>query len=93
MLQVSNAAVNQPRGPARRSAGEVTRFDERDTESPHRRVACDAGPGNPSSDDRDVEGLDLQAPTDEFPPGGGVAVSHVASGAFRWGSPASEVES
>jgi hypothetical protein len=55
MLEITNAAVNEPRRPAGRSAREVVSLDERRLETAHRSVTGDAGSGDAAPDDEDVE--------------------------------------
>src|SRR4051812_37288728 len=55
MLEIANAAVNEARRPAGRSAREVVSLHERRLETAHRGVAGDAGSGDAAPDDEDVE--------------------------------------
>jgi hypothetical protein len=55
MLEIPDAAVNEPRRPAGRSTREIVLLDEGGAQASHRGVASDAGSGNPSADDEDVE--------------------------------------
>ena len=55
MLEIPDATVHEARRAARRSAREVVSLDECGAESAHRRVARDAGAGDPAADHEHVE--------------------------------------
>ena len=55
VLEVPNAAVDEPRRAARRSAGEIVLLHERDVQSAQRRLARDAASGDPAADHEQVE--------------------------------------
>jgi hypothetical protein len=55
MLEITNAAVNEPRRPAGRSTREVVSLDERRRETAHRGIARDPGAGDAAAHDEDVE--------------------------------------
>ena len=55
VLEISNPAVNEPRGTARRPAREVIALDQGDLEPAHGRVPRHAATGNPAADDQQVE--------------------------------------
>ena len=57
MLEITNAAVNEPRRPAGRTAREVVSLHERRAKTAHRGVAGDPGAGDAAPDDEDVEPL------------------------------------
>lgn len=57
VLEIPNAAVNQPRRPARRAASEVRLLDETDAEAAQRRLQRDSAARNPAADYDHVEEL------------------------------------
>ena len=57
MLEITNAAVHEPRRPAGRPAGEVVALDQGGAEPAHRGVARDAGAGDATPDHEHVEQL------------------------------------
>src|SRR2546423_3559143 len=55
VLQVSQAAVDEPRRPARRSAGKVVFLHQGDLESAQRGVPSDAATGDSTADHEEIE--------------------------------------
>ena len=55
LRQVTDAAVHQLRRAARRSGGEIARFDQRHRQPAHRRIARDTGARDAAADHRHVE--------------------------------------
>jgi hypothetical protein len=68
MFEVPDAAMDEPRRSARRSAREVSRLDERDAETAQGGVARDARAGDAAANDGNVKGLDPHTAPDMFAP-------------------------
>ena len=61
LLQVTEPAVNELGRLGRRARGEVVAFDERHLETTRRGIERDAGAGDATADDNEVEGLVAEA--------------------------------
>src|SRR5687767_6102352 len=81
VFEVPDPAVYQSRRTARRAAGEVARFEQRDAQAAQRRVTRDARAGDAATNNRHIERLEAQAPAHVFPPRR--AISHGWRDAFR----------